>query len=136
MKITVIRNRYTDKSTIGEMYIDGKLLCNTLEDKVRTFKIPKITAIDSGTYKVELTMSNRFKEVMPILLGVPNFTGIRIHRGNTDKNTEGCILVGLKRGNDIIYDSRKAFDKLMEILKDEKHIEIQIVDTIEICGGI
>ena len=135
MKLTLIRNKYTDYSTIGELLIDGEPFCYTLEDKVRINKIPKITAIDAGKYKVELTMSNRFKEIMPILLDVPNFTGIRIHRGNTDKDTEGCILVGLDRGRDIILNSTQAFNDLMEVLTEEKNICIEIVDTIELgCG--
>jgi hypothetical protein len=53
---------------------------------------------------------------MPILLDVPNFEGIRIHSGNDDGDTEGCILVGLSRGKDMIFDSRLAFVKVKELI--------------------
>lgn len=75
-------------------------LCNTLEDKYSDFKngvkdkIAGYTAIPDGKYQVKLTMSNRFKRILPELLAVPYYEGIRIHRGNRAEDTEGCILVG------------------------------------------
>jgi hypothetical protein len=112
--------------TIGFLNVDDRFFCYTLEDKVRPpgEKVPGQTAIPYGRYRVELTPSTRFKRVMPLLLSVPNFTGVRIHAGNTTEDTEGCILVGdeldstdpvkgpvLKAGT-----SRPAFDRLFVAL--------------------
>jgi hypothetical protein len=120
MLITVKRKNFNDTATIGEMLIDDKFLCHTLEDKVRDNgeKIFGKTAIPYGKYEVVTTMSNRFKKLLPLLLDVPNFTGVRIHAGNTSANTEGCILVGTWDGksSDFIGSSRVAFDKFMPVL--------------------
>jgi hypothetical protein len=111
------RETFTEKSTIGRLFINGRFICYTLEDVVRApgIKIKKQTAIDEGCYNVRLTMSNRFKRVLPIIDNVPNFSGIRIHGGNFAKNTEGCILVGTNKGKDVIWGSSK---ELREILKE------------------
>ena len=77
------------------MYLDGRFGVLHLEDVVRQGeKVPGQTAIPEGIYTVQITFSNRFKRDLPLLLNVPNFEGIRIHPGNTDADTEGCILVG------------------------------------------
>jgi len=104
MKLTLTRKYDYEDRTIGELFIDGVKLCDTLEDRERLFynalnkltgtKIFGKTAIPTGTYEVVLTYSARFKKTLPLLLNVPQFTGIRIHTGNTPENTEGCILVG------------------------------------------
>lgn len=95
--LALLRDTYTDKTTIGKLILNGEEICDTLEDTVRNG--PKIlgkTAIPSGHYKVVVTYSNRFKTALPLLLDVPGFEGIRIHAGNTDADTEGCILVGIR----------------------------------------
>jgi hypothetical protein len=117
----------TDISTIGELYIDGVFQCYTLEDIERDVKIKSETAIAKGKYKVMITMSNRFKRYMPLLLNVPNFQGVRIHAGNTNHDTEGCILVGQTRSKDFIGQSRKAYEKLFKKLQAAKDISIEIV---------
>jgi hypothetical protein len=82
------------------------------------WKVPGKTAIPSGMYKVVITPSARFKRPMPLLLNVPNFEGIRIHWGNTDADTEGCILVGrTQKPPDFIGESRLAFDALFPKIK-------------------
>lgn len=121
MKIEVVRKTYTDVSTIGEMIIDGKFQCYTLEDTVRTGpKITGRTAIPQGTYKLIIDMSNRFQRLMPHILDVPGFEGIRIHSGNTDANTEGCILVGTSKGVNRINQSVDAYNKLYVKLTNTK----------------
>ena len=127
MKLLLKRIHKTDISTIGELYIDGVFQCYTLEDIERDVKIKSETAIPKGKYKVMITLSNRFKKYMPLLLNVPNFEGVRIHSGNTNHETEGCILVGQTRSKDFIGQSRKAFDKLFKKLENAKEITIEII---------
>ena len=95
MKIEVIHTRQEVDATTGELYVDGKFVCYTLEDAIRKEKIKGVTAIPAGTYDVIINMSTRFKRLMPLLLNVPDFEGVRIHPGNTAEDTEGCIRVGL-----------------------------------------
>jgi hypothetical protein len=95
-------------------------------DTIKTIKVYKETCIPYGKYKVVLSMSKRFGKVMPELLNVKGFTGIRMHSGNTIYDTEGCILVGIKSGNGIITNSRKTFNQLMNILKTQKAITLAI----------
>jgi hypothetical protein len=126
MKIQIKRLHKTENSTIGEMTIDGKFECYTLEDKERDVKIKSETAIPKGTYKVIINQSNRFKKLMPLLLNVPNFEGVRIHPGNSNHDTEGCILVGQSRSVDYITKSRKAYEILFAKMKLAKEITLTI----------
>jgi hypothetical protein len=126
MKIEVKRLHRTENSTIGELTIDGKFECYTLEDKERDVKIKSETAIAKGTYKVIINQSNRFKRLLPLLINVPNFEGVRIHPGNSNHDTEGCILVGMNRSVDYITKSRKAFDSLFKKMQKAKNITITI----------
>jgi hypothetical protein len=126
MLITVKRLYKTENSTIGELLVDGLFECFTLEDKEREVKIKGETAIPKGTYKVIINESNRFKRELPLLLNVPNFEGVRIHSGNTNHDTEGCILVGQSRNKNYIGQSRKAFEKLFKKMKKAKDITIII----------
>lgn len=93
--------------TIGYIYADRKKLCNTLEDTCRDggTKIPKETCIPTNgctingktapqRYPIYLTYSPKYKRIMPLIDRVPDFQGIRIHAGNTNKDTEGCLLCG------------------------------------------
>jgi hypothetical protein len=122
MKIKINRLYKTENSTIGELLIDGKFECFTLEDKERDVKIKGETAIPRGAYKVIINQSNRFKRLLPLLIDVDNFEGVRIHAGNTNHDTEGCILVGRTRTNDFIGQSRKAFDSLFSKMQKAKEI--------------
>lgn len=117
MELLLKRIHKTDNSTIGELSINGKFECYTLEDVERVVKIKSETAIPKGKYKVVITPSNRFKRDLPLLLNVPNFEGVRIHAGNTNHDTEGCILVGKTRTTDFIGSSRKAFESLFAKMK-------------------
>ena len=126
MKITIKRLHKTEHSTVGELSIDGKFECYTLEDVERKVKIPAETAIPKGTYIVGITLSSRFKRLLPILLNVPNFEGVRIHSGNNNHDTEGCILVGTTRADDFIGNSRIAFEKLFKKMQLAKDITLTI----------
>jgi hypothetical protein len=108
--------------------INGIPFCQTVEDMERmpNEKVYGKTAIPKGTYKIIINMSNRFKKLMPLLLKVPNFEGVRIHSGNTALDTEGCIIVGMTRTINGVALSRIAYTKLMDKLKNEKEIIITI----------
>lgn len=108
------RVQFTAISTIGELWLGDWRECYTLEDCVRKEKIPNVTAIPAGRYEVVITFSNRFQRPLPLLLNVPNYEGVRIHPGNSAKDTEGCILVGTTRGVDYIGESRLAFNSLFD----------------------
>lgn len=127
MQLLLKRKIYNQKNTIGELFINGIFFCNTLEDKVRVpfVKVPKETAISKGTYKVIFDFSNRFQKIMPHILNVPNFEGIRIHAGNTEIDTEGCILVGIKSENTII-SSKVTYTELVKRIQNEKDITIVV----------
>jgi hypothetical protein len=127
MKLELKRAYIGKTYTIGHLYVDGEFLCDTLEDIPRDVKIMNETCIPTGDYKVILNESNRFKRVMPLLLQVPNFEGIRIHAGNSEADTSGCILVGKNTARGMLSESRATFDKLFSMMtKAEDSIEIII----------
>ena len=123
MELEIHRLEKSDngKATIGQLYIEGTRQAYTLEDRVRASgeKVPKETAIPAGRYRVIVDFSNRFQKLMPHVLNVPMFEGIRIHPGNTDVDTEGCILLGETHtpGEDFIGSSRVAFENFFPMLK-------------------
>ena len=130
MKLELKRLKFGEDYTIGRLTLDGRFLCYTLEDKVRevigepvvTWKVQDKTAIPVGVYPVIITMSARFKIRLPLLMDVPGFSGIRIHTGNTSKDTEGCILVGSTwdGSSGWIGSSKVAFSLLFPILDQAK----------------
>jgi len=132
MKLLLKRFSHSDKSTIGKLFLDGAFFCHTLEDVTRPEKVYGETAIPEGVYKVKITYSPRFKRDLPLLLNVPKFEGIRIHAGNTAKDTEGCILVGDLAGQDIVWQSRAAFNRLFDKLKAAQGAGEEI--TIEVMS--
>lgn len=128
MKLELKRVDKRKDCTIGELYVDGKFECYTLEDVVRDngVKVDGQTAIPTGTYGVSITFSNRFQKDLPLLANVPNFVGVRIHTGNTSLDTEGCILVGRQRLVNSIAESKLAFAHLFPQLQAAKSITITI----------
>lgn len=127
MKLSVTRKYFSNVCTVGELHIGGVFVCYTLEDRLRVLKIDGSTAIPAGLYKLVFDYSERFKRVLPRLLDVPDFTGVRIHPGNTDKDTEGCILVGKTwSGGDFIGQSGIAFADLIEKISGDENAEIEI----------
>lgn len=114
MTLTMRRKHLTPQSTISTLDVDGVFECWILEDVVRApgVKVAGKTAIPAGRYEVVVTFSNRFQRMLPLLLRVPMFEGIRIHPGNTAADTEGCLLPGITRAVDYVGNSRMAFDKL------------------------
>ena len=115
MLITLERDPSRNDWTLGHLSIDGRFFCFTCEDVVRPEGAPKVpgkTAIPAGRYRVMITPSPRFKQDLPLLQGVPNFSGVRIHPGNTHQHTEGCILPGTSYDNTGVKASQAAFDRL------------------------
>ena len=145
MKLTLKRKFLGDKYTVGDLFINGKFFCNTIEDKVRGLpatcpytakgqsckckgKIYAETAIPAGTYKVTMEYSPRFKRKLPLLHNVPHFIGILIHSGTTAVDSAGCVLVGNNTIKGKVTGSRVTSDKLNAILSKEKHITIEIIN--------
>lgn len=143
MELIVDRKWKKQSYTISNLTIDGKWFCNILEDadrglddsmstaKIRELKKPSITAIPKGTYEITLdVISPRFctnsfyKQVcdgkLPRLLNVKGFEGILIHAGNTDKDTSGCLLVGINLERGKVLKSQETFRKLYKMLSEAK----------------
>lgn len=135
MKLLLERVQLDADVTIGSLSVDGDWECWTLEDAVREpgVKVKSQTAIPFGTYRIDITFSNRFQQPMPLLLNVPMFEGIRIHPGNTKADTEGCILVGWDRHGKSIGRSRLAYVQLFAKLRQSKARAESI--NIEITRG-
>lgn len=128
MELVLKRDRENkrENSTIGKLYTDdGTYLCDTLEDVEREGeKIYGKTAIPVGRYELRWSYSPKFKRYLPELLDVPNYTGVRIHSGNTHKDTEGCPLVGEYDGGDMVINSVKTFNRIEQTLSVATHINI------------
>ncbi|QMU29804.1 DUF5675 family protein [Adhaeribacter radiodurans] len=124
MQIKVVRSVYSPTSTLGKMFINSEFFAYTLEDTDRNLKgdcqkkQKSQTAIVSGTYPVVLSFSNNFQKYLPLLLNVPCFEGIRIHGGNTCKDSLGCILIGEQSNmQDKIWNCASKVNSLVALLK-------------------
>lgn len=125
MELYLSRFASDDKKTVGRLFVDGRFECFTLEDPVRALgpegqgKIPGRTAIPAGRYEVVAQDSPRYGKGTLTLKDVPHFSYIRIHAGNTHKDTDGCLLVGetWKESNpDFIGHSRDALRHLKAVV--------------------
>jgi len=140
MNLLLKRVKLGDNFTVGKLYestsFGDKFICYTLEDKVRQvenqpveqWKVQNETAIPRGTYPVTITYSNRFKVNLPLLGNVPGFSGIRIHTGNSSKDTEGCILVGSSwdGSSNWIGSSKVAFTQLIALIEGQSNVTIKV----------
>ena len=152
MKLELKRIAKKDKYTIGHLYVDNKFFCDTLEDpdrgltstmnltEIKAKKIKGDTAIPTGTYKITLdVVSPKYSNFskypyvkfcggkMPRLLNIPGYEGVLIHAGNTQKDTEGCLLVGSNKVVGKVINSQATWKKLYEILqKDKDNLSITI----------
>ena len=143
MRITVDRKYLAETYTIGKMFINGEYFCDTLEDKVRDLnkdgdlldegedKIYGQTAIPYGKYRVILNYSPKFKRELPLLLKVPNFEAIRIHRGNDESHSAGCLLVGENKVKGKVINSAKYEIDLVNRIKEAISHNEEIWITIQ-----
>lgn len=128
-KIIINRKWFTTKSTMGILEVpDAGFQCYTIEDvaRPRGVKIYGETCIPEGRHKFICNVSSRFKKVLPLIYNTNGYiltdgygaawTGIRIHAGNTQEDSSGCIIVGYKRGENMVYESKKCMQDLMAIL--------------------
>lgn len=128
--------------TVGRLYVDDRLFCNTLEDRIvdknkngvfdgDEKKVYSESAIPYGTYKIIYNWSPKFGRNLPRLLNVPHFEGILIHPGNTAADSAGCILVGKNTEVGRLTNSRYISDELNKLIDEAQRkgepITIEIV---------
>jgi hypothetical protein len=145
MRLTLVRIANRPTYCIGKLYIDGKWFCDTIEDTDRGLcdemsekeilkrKVKGETAIPTGIYQVLITYSPKYKKQMPLINNVKCYSGIRIHSGNTSKDTEGCLIVGKNKEVGKVLESRITFNALFKRLqqaKDKIIIDIQRKYTV------
>lgn len=138
MEIKLVRIAFKENYTIGKLYVDDTYFCDVLEDNDRGLdssmteseilkrKVKGQTAIPTGHYKIDITYSPKYKRMMPLLLDVKGFSGIRIHSGNTAKDTEGCLIVGKNKKVGMVLESRDTYQRLFKMMKGQKEITIDI----------
>ena len=142
-----------DKYTIGNLFINDKKFCDTLEDtdrgldasmsvsKIIALKKFGITAIPKGTYEVVMNVVSakfsKYKQYtfcggrVPRLLNVPGYDGVLMHIGNKPEDTDGCILVGKNTVKGMITSSTETFMSFYKILEDAFKRNEKIHITIE-----
>lgn len=148
LNLTLKRIAKRPTYTIGRLYVDGKYFCDTLEDTDRGLrqslpecvnkakKVKGKTAIPTGRYRVTLDVkSQKYSNVafynfcngyVPRLLNVPAYDGVLIHVGNSERDTEGCILVGENKAVGKVLNSRETFLRLYDVLNKNKNKYIYI----------
>ena len=138
MRLTLKRIANKPTYVIGKLYINGKYFCDTLEDvdrgldstmteeEIKKIKVKSETAIPTGIYKIILNYSPKFKKVMPLITNVKGYSGVRIHTGNSAKDTEGCLLVGKNTIVGRLTESRKMYDALFKRLQQKGSNDITI----------
>jgi hypothetical protein len=134
VKIEIIREQDAAHNW-GQMWIDGVYFGETLEDKDRFLesggvKINGDTAIPRGVYRVTLSMSNRFRRVMPEVHDVPGFAGVRIHGGNVEADTAGCPLLGVVRTATGVANchgiNERLIDRIGEAIADKENVTLEV----------
>ena len=118
--LTLVRDIRAEEAILGSLYLNGAFICHTLENASKT--------IPCGMYAVQNSKSPKFKRELPLLHNaqVPSSRGIRIHRGNTAKDSQGCVLVGMGRSTEdfSVTESRLAETMVTMLCRNEKNIVI------------
>ena len=116
INLLIIRDTFSEKSTLGKLFINGELFCDTLElPYVNNER--SISCIPAGEYKVRLRTARESatRDYLHLLVqDVPDRDWILFHRGNTTKDTRGCVLVGQSRKQDRVNNSRLAMDLIVK----------------------
>ena len=132
MRLTLMRIANRPTYCIGKLYIDGEYFCDTIEDTdrglddimaesdIKQLKVYGETAIPTGIYPVTITYSPKYKKMMPLISNVKGYSGIRIHSGNTSKDTEGCLIVGKNKEVGKVLESRATYNALYKRLVQTK----------------
>jgi hypothetical protein len=116
VNLLIIRETFSEVSTIGKLFLDGEFLCDTLENPYLNNQ-RNISCIPEGQYKVRLRTARESatKEYLHLLVqDVPERSLVLFHTGNTAKDTRGCILVGIGTEQDLVKNSRLAMELLMK----------------------
>lgn len=143
MKLRLERRYRKSDYCIGKLYIDNKYFSDTLEDpdrglydsmspkEIQQLKVKGDTCIPYGTYNVTITYSPKFKRSLPLINNVKGFEGIRIHAGNTNEDTQGCLLLGFNKTKGKVLNSRDTVSKFITIVQQAINKGEKV--TIEIC---
>ena len=142
MEIKLHRKYRGTNYCIGKLYINNEYFSDVLEDpdrglqdtmsiqEIQQLKVKGNTCIPYGTYDITITYSPKFKKRLPLINNVKGFEGIRIHSGNTSKDTEGCLLLGFNKIKGKVINSKETVDKFITIvqqaLNDGEKVTIQI----------
>lgn len=138
MKILVKRIAKKEKYTIGHLFINDEYFCDTIEDidrglddsmtesEIKKIKIKGKTAIPTGEYKLTIDYSPHFGKNCFHILNVKGFDGIRIHSGNDEEDSEGCLIVGQNKLVGKVINSKDTLAKLYKKTDNEKNIKIII----------
>ena len=142
MELELIRKWRKKGYSIGVLYVNGQRICETMEDEDRGLtqtmsaaeiakrKIKGETAIPTGKYQIVVTYSPRFKKMLPLLMNVPGYSGIRIHAGNKAKDTEGCLLCGRNTAVGTVTNSRYWTDKVIGMINNALSKKEQVTINI------
>ena len=154
MRLLLDRKWKKETYTIGQLFVDGQFLCNTIEDKdrhltssmplskIKEIKVAAETAIPTGTYKIDMNIispkyslkpwyiQNCHGARVPRLVNVTGYSGVLIHTGNTAKDSAGCILVGKNDAVGMVTNSKywflQLYNKMYAAHKRGENIEIII----------
>lgn len=122
---------FKDTYTIGRCTVDGTYISDSIEDKVRVLnsiedKVYGETAIPAGEYDADIYFSKKFGYKVIRLFDVPYFEGIYVHKGNTAKDSHGCILVGQNDKKGWVSRPTEALNKLIKAVEDADEIKVII----------
>lgn len=146
MKLELKRDVFANDFTLGTLLANGKHLGFTCEDTDRKLeddkdgdgnaidegeKVYSKTAIPRGRYRVALSFSHKFQKVLPEVLGVPQFSGIRIHGGNTADNSLGCPLLGASRTANGVANCKAVNDRLIALIQEAEDNGEEVWITVE-----
>lgn len=142
MEIKLVRSEFESDRCLGKMFINDEFFCHTLEDtdrgltkdmkkeEIRRIKVAKNTCIPYGRYRVILSYSTKLKRYLPLILDVPEYRGIRIHKGSDIQWSSGCPLVGTGRKGNKLTGIKAAEEALISVLDSVNHTQA-IYITIE-----